>query len=173
MLGPSSHTGPGEAPHRLSPPPLLEQGAANSCEAGAGEQPCCAKPRAQAARLGGAAWGLSREPLGWRACGSRLPGLSPPPEQAARPSSRALRQPKREGFPSSPWKRAHCHVSGSPRNGEPGAELSLTPSPAASSSPCVSPPAQPARQHGRIKSYQCSGKALALFGPRSPLTTRR
>lgn len=37
--GPSSHRGPGEEPHRLTRTPLLEEGAANSSEAGAGEQP--------------------------------------------------------------------------------------------------------------------------------------
>ena len=75
-LGPSRHKGPGKAPHRLLLP-LLAEAAAKSSEAGAGEQPCRANHRAHAARLGAAAWGPSREPLGWRACGSSIPGLLP------------------------------------------------------------------------------------------------
>lgn len=118
-LGPSSHKGPGKALHRLGPPALLEEGAANASGAGAGEQPCCAKPGAHAALLGVAAWGLSREPLGWRACGS------------------------------SSSERCSCR------------------------SLCVSPPAQAARQHVRIQSYEWRGKALAPSRPRSLLTIQR
>ncbi|KAM6187496.1 uncharacterized protein WM294_016646 [Sarcoramphus papa] len=98
---------------------LLRQteAAANSSEAGAGEQPCRAAPRQpqgpRSPPWNGGLGPISRT-LGLESLWQQHPGASPllpsrKPDRTLLPSCSL-----RGGFPSSPWKRAHCHPSTSP-----------------------------------------------------------
>lgn len=177
--GPSSHKGPGKALHRLGPP--RSAGGRSSKRLWGWSRGAAVLRQAQGPRSPPWRGGLGPVPrtLGLEAAASQ--GFSPPPEQKARPNSAVLLQPKRR-FPLLPLAMGPLppwHVSGSPQSGEPGTELSLTPPPAASSSPSFLPltvcfPSCPgrlaAREDPKLRVERESASTLWPKGPADEAT---